>query len=136
MVAAAAVRYTGPMDKSTPTLALATLLLAAGGAWGQDSAQQPLPRPSATRYATSCVFLDATMVEGFVINLGTTLIKLSGPVSFSFTVTNSMGRPTIQTQSSMLVPPGTTVSVARAKLAGATLPGDICRLDIQGALRP
>ena len=94
-----------------------------------------LVAPAAASYETSCVAVDATTVEGFVTNRGRAVLQVSGPVSYSFTVADSMSRPAVQAQAAALIQPGQTASVGRARLAGNVLPSELCRLDVSGAVR-
>ena len=91
--------------------------------------------PSATRYITGCAIIDATTVEGFVTNTGPVLIQLNGQIRFSVIPENSASHPTVQVQSSILVPPGRTVNVGRAQMPWALLPGQSCQLDVSEAVR-
>ncbi len=86
-------------------------------------------------YQTGCEAVDATTVEGFVTNPGTGIIRVDGIVRFTFTVANSMSRPTVQVPGAALVPPGRTVSVARARLVWSLMPSEVCQLDVTGAVR-
>lgn len=91
--------------------------------------------PSALPIQTGCEAVDATTVEGFVRNNGTGMIRVDGLVRFTFTVANSMSRPAVSVQGSALIPPGRTVSVARARLVWSLTPGEVCQLDVSDALR-
>ncbi|MBI2789847.1 MAG: hypothetical protein HYX59_14325 [Elusimicrobia bacterium] len=91
--------------------------------------------PGTGPYQTGCEAVDETTVEGYVKNNGTGMIRIDGLVRFSFTVANSMSRPAVQTQGAALVPPGRTVSVARARLVWSLMPGESCQLDVTGAVR-
>lgn len=90
---------------------------------------------SSPAYQTGCEPVDANNVEGFVTNPGTGIIRIDGLVQFNFTIANSMSRQSVQVQGSALVPPGRTVSVARARLLWNLLPNEICQLDVSGAVR-
>lgn len=92
--------------------------------------------PGEVRFQTGCEAVDANTVEGFVTNPGTGILKISGLVSFSFVVGNSMSHPTIQVQATALVPPGRTISVARARLFWSLLPNEVCQLDVSAAAVP
>lgn len=92
--------------------------------------------PGEVRFQTGCEAVDANTVEGFVTNPGTGILKINGLVSFSFVVGNSMSHPTVQVQATALVPPGRTVSVARARLFWSLLPNEVCRLDVSAAAVP
>lgn len=91
--------------------------------------------PGEVPYQTGCEAVDANTVEGFVKNPGTGIIRIDGMVRFSFTVANSMSRPSIQVQGAALVPPGRIVSVARARLVWSLLPNEVCQFDVSGAIR-
>lgn len=93
------------------------------------------PPPGGLPIQTGCEAVDATTVEGFVRNNGTGMIRVDGLVRFSFTVANSMSRPAVSVQGSALIPPGRTVSVARARLVWSLMPGEVCQLDVSDALR-
>lgn len=86
-------------------------------------------------YQTAYQPLDANTVEGSVTNPGTGLLRIDGMVVFNFAVANSMSRQAIQAQGNALVPPGRTVSVARARLSWSLLPNETCSLDASGAVR-
>ncbi|MCM2303534.1 MAG: hypothetical protein NDJ72_02440 [Elusimicrobia bacterium] len=91
--------------------------------------------PGSVPYQTGCEAVDATTVEGFVRNNGTGMVRVDGLVRFTFTVANSMSRPAVSVQGSALIPPGRTVSVARARLVWSLMPGETCQFDVTGALR-
>lgn len=92
--------------------------------------------PGEVRFQTGCEAVDANTVEGFVTNPGTGILKINGLVSFSFNVGNWMSHPTIQVQATALVPPGRTVSVARARLVWNLLPNEVCQFDVSSAAIP
>jgi hypothetical protein len=87
------------------------------------------------RFQTGCVIVDARTVEGFLTNVSQDQIRVAGPIRFSFVLSNSMSRPQVQVQSSVLAPPGMTVSVGRAQLMGDVLPSETCQLDVSDAVR-
>ena len=123
------------MDKSRRRLLGAALGAAACFALWELRASTPAVNPGAPPHATRCAIVDANNVEGFVTNLGPVLLQVNGPVSFSFTVANSMSRPTVQAPGVALIPPGQTASVARARLVWTLLPSEVCQLDVSGAVR-
>lgn len=91
--------------------------------------------PGLPQIQTGCQAVDETTVEGFVTNPGTSMIKIDGLVRFTFFVGNSMSRPSLLVPSSVMVPPGRTLSVARAKLLWSLASGEVCQLDLTGAVR-
>lgn len=118
--------------------AISRLLGAAlGAAASFCTAQAPgTPPPLAeVRYEAGCVPVNETTVEGFVTNRTAGTLQVAGVVRFSFTLANSMSRPMVQTPVSVLIPPGQTMSVGRAQLAGAILPSETCQVDVTGAVR-
>jgi hypothetical protein len=122
------------MDKIKRRLFGAALAAAAYFAMG-DARGAPPPIPPAQPYETRCLVVDAMTVEGYVTNNGPVTLQVTGPLRFSFSMENSMSRPTVQVQATVLVPPGRTVRVARQELPGAILPGESCRLDASDAVR-
>lgn len=123
------------MDKSKRRLLGAALAAAACFALWELRAATPPFVPAMPPHATRCVIVDANTVEGFVTNQGPVLLQVNGPVSFSFTVANSMSRPTVQAPGAALIPPGQTASVARVQLVWSLLPSEVCQLDVSGAVR-
>jgi hypothetical protein len=107
------------------------LLAAALGAAAASSA----PYPPAADYATACVVVDPTTVEGFVTNRGGGVLPISGLIVFGVAGDPALGRPVVRTHATALIPPGETVSIGRARLPSALLPTETCRLDISEALR-
>jgi len=105
--------------------------LAVGIARGATSVT-PIVEP---RFQTGCVVVDARTVEGFLTNVSPDLIRVAGPIRFTFVLSNSMSRPTVQVQTAVLAPPGMTVSVGRAQLLGDVLPSETCQLDVSDAVR-
>lgn len=103
----------------------------------RSTAQSIVPGvpPTEISYQTGCSPVDANTVEGFVTNPGTGIIRIDGLVRFTFSVANSMSRPSVQVQGSALVPPGRTMSIARARLVWDLLPNEACQLDVSGAVR-
>lgn len=91
--------------------------------------------PGSLPYQTGCAAIDATTVEGYVTNPTTGLVRIDGLVRFTFTMANSMSRPAVQVPGSALIPPGRTMSVARAKLLWSLQSGEVCQLDVAGAVK-
>lgn len=122
------------MSKAQQRLAAAVLGAAAVSfAMGQGDIRVA---PSALRYEARCDIVDERTVEGVVTNMGPVLLQVAGPVRFSFTVENSMSRPTIQEQGAALIQPGSAMTVARGRLAGGSvLPSESCHLDVSDAVR-
>lgn len=89
--------------------------------------------PSETVFQTGCTAVDEATVEGFLTNPGTDIIRIDGMVRFTFTVANSMSRPTVSVHVNVLVPPGRMLSVARTRLVWNLAPGETCHLDVSGA---
>ncbi|MDD5301988.1 MAG: hypothetical protein PHS14_02680 [Elusimicrobia bacterium] len=123
------------MDKAKRRFLCAALGVAACFALWELRAAPPAVGPAAPPYATRCSVVDANTVEGFVTNLGPALLQVNGTVSFSFTVANSMSRPTVQAPGAALIPSGQTASVARAQLVWSLMPSEVCQLDVSGAVR-
>jgi hypothetical protein len=123
------------MDNLKRRLMGAALAAAAYFTMGQARGGAPPLPPAQAGFETRCAVVDATTVEGYVTNNGPIVIQVAGPVRFSFTVDNSMSRPTAQVQSAVVVPPGRTVRVARAQMAGSFLPSEVCQLDVNDAVR-
>lgn len=123
------------MKSKAGWLGAAALAVAVATAVVLERGKAQVVPPSEPRYQTGCEVVDETTVEGFVKNPGTGLLRVDGIVRFSFTVANSMSRPTIQVPGNALVPPGRTVSVARAKLVWSLLPSEVCQFDVSGAIQ-
>lgn len=111
-------------------LAGAAVLIAVGWAHGAPSAA-----PVVLPYEAECDIIDERTVEGFVRNRGPVLVEIRGVVRFSLIVNNSMSRPAAQIQAAVLVPPGRTMSVGRAQIAGSLLPSESCQLDVGEAIQ-
>lgn len=122
-------------DRRVAAALVAAMVMAVAAVGAKESGRARLAAAETVRYHASCTAVDAVTVEGFVTNQGSWPIQMSGPVSFSFTVADITSHPTIQVQSSGLVPPGRTVSVARARLVWSLLPNEVCTLDVAGAVR-
>lgn len=123
------------MKRKSGWFAVAALGAAVASAVVLESGTAQFAPPPTGPYQTGCEAVDENTVEGFVRNNGTGMIRVDGLVRFSFTVANSMSRPAVQVQGAALVPPGRTVSVARARLVWSLLPGETCQLDVSGAIR-
>ncbi|MBI2387106.1 MAG: hypothetical protein HYV14_14030 [Elusimicrobia bacterium] len=123
------------MKTKSSVFGFAALLAAVVSAAVLESGTAQTSPPDAPGYQTACQAVDETTVEGFVTNPGTSMIRIDGLVRFTFTLANSMSRPTLQVPSSATIPPGRTVSVARAKLIWSLRPGEVCQLDLTGAVR-
>ncbi|MDP3541575.1 MAG: hypothetical protein Q8T11_03815 [Elusimicrobiota bacterium] len=91
--------------------------------------------PPGVMYQAACTAVDEMTVEGFVTNPGNGIIRVDGMVRFTFTVANSMSRPSVSVQVNVLVPPGRTMSVARSRLVWKLTPGETCQLDVSGAIQ-
>lgn len=113
----------------------AAFAAAAGLAIGIARGATPVNLVAEPRFQTGCVVVDARTVEGFLTNVSQDAIRVAGPIRFSFVLSNSMSRPTVQVQSAVLAPPGMTVSVGRALLLGDVLPSETCQLDVSDAVR-
>lgn len=114
---------------------VAALSVAAFLAVLEQSGNAQFVPPAVSPYQTGCEAIDPNTVEGFVTNIGTGILRIDGLVRFSFTVANSMSRPSVQVQAAALIPPGRTVGVAKARLVWSLMPGESCRLDLTGAVR-
>lgn len=122
-------------DRRVAAALVAAVAVAVATVGVRESRRARLAAAEPIRYQASCAAVDAVTVEGFVTNLGPWTLQMSGPVRFSFTVADVASHPAIQVQSSGLIPPGRTVSVARARLVWSLLPNEVCTLDVAGAIR-
>jgi hypothetical protein len=123
------------MKTKSSVFGVAAVVAAVVSALVLERGTAQLSPPGTPAYQSGCQAVDETTVEGFVTNPGTGMIKIDGLVRFTFSVANSMSRPTLQVPASALVPPGRTVSVARAKLIWSLAPNEVCQLDLTGAVR-
>lgn len=123
------------MKTKASLLGVAALFAAVASAVVLERVTAQMSPPGTPQVQTGCQAVDETTVEGFVTNPGTGMIKIDGLVRFTFSVANSMSRPALQVPASAMVPPGRTVSVARAKLIWSLAPNEVCQLDLTGAVR-
>ena len=89
----------------------------------------------ALRYATDCIVIGSSSVDGYVTNQSTDTYHVVGQVRFVFSAADSMSRPAIVEAESSAVPAGQTARVARVKLAFQPLPGESCRFEVKDAIR-
>lgn len=123
------------MERKAGWFVAAALGAAAVSALVQEPGRAQYPPPIVLPFQTGCAPVDARTVEGFVMNHGTGVIRIDGLVRFNFTIANSMSRPAMLVQGSGTIPPGRTVSVARARLIFDLVPGEACQFDVGGAVR-
>lgn len=122
------------MDRTRRSFLGAALAAVACFAFWSAQGGAPSVAQAAASYQTRCVVIDATTVEGFVTNGGPVLLQISGLIRFSVVGEYSVTRPSVQVHSSALIPPGSTVSVGRARLPAVLLPGESCQVDVSGAI--
>ena len=86
-------------------------------------------------FAVDVIYVDSNSVDGYVTNLGSDTVQVTGEVRFIFSEENSMSRPAIVYPANTLVPAGQTARVARVKLAFQLRPGETCRFEVADAIR-
>ncbi|MDD5303717.1 MAG: hypothetical protein PHS14_11490 [Elusimicrobia bacterium] len=95
----------------------------------------PYKLPGVDPYQVACSKVDPTTVEGFVTNAGPVVLIVSGTVRFRFTVQNFMSRASVDIRADARIPPGSTVSIGRARVSEILRPGEACEIDVSEAIR-
>jgi hypothetical protein len=109
---------------------------AALAALGKAQGVFPPPAPgSVLRYQTSCSLVEAGAADGYVSNMSGDEYSVRGEARFKFLQAGSLFRPELVVPVNSLIPPGTTVRVARARPAFDLQAGETCLFDVVKVIR-